>query len=250
MIQLNELITYTNELLNIDNYQDYCPNGLQVVGRTEINKIVTGVSANQELLDKAVANNADAILVHHGYFWKGENPCIVGIKKHRLQTLLKNNISLIAYHLPLDYHDLYGNNVQLAKVLDIKIDVLTMLYAYGEIAKPMSGEGFAAHIKQCLNHEPLYIPGKAKQVKSIAWCVGGAENYLEQVAEAGFDAYLTGEISERTVDIAKETGIHLFVAGHEITERYGIKALGEHLSEKFNLQHINYVIPEKAGTQN
>lgn len=238
MVELKELISYTNELLDIDNYQDFCPNGLQVAGRTQINKIITGVSANQELLDKAVANNADAILVHHGFFWQGENPCIVGIKKNRLQILLKNDVSLIAYHLPLDYHDQYGNNVQLAKVLDIKIDVLTMLYAYGELANPMSGKDFVLYIKKSLNHEPLYIPGKAKKIKTIAWCAGGAQDYVEQVATEGFDAYLTGEISERTIDVAKETGIHLFAAGHEVTERYGIKALGDYLAEKFSLQHM------------
>lgn len=237
MLETKELINYANELLDINNYQDYCPNGLQIAGREQISKIITGVSANKELLDKAVANKADAIIVHHGFFWKSENPCIIGVKKQRLQTLLKNNVNLIAYHLPLDYHDTYGNNVQLAKVLDIKIDTLTMLYAYGELSPSMSGQDFASHIKKCLNHEPLYIPGKTKKITTIAWCAGGAENYIEQAAEAGFDAYLTGEVSERAIDIAKEMGIHLFAAGHEVTERYGIRALGEHLAAKFNLEH-------------
>ncbi len=237
VIELKNLISYIDELLDIDRYQDYCPNGLQVSGREQINKIISGVSASQELLNQAVANDANAILVHHGYFWKDENPCIVGIKKHRLQTLLSNDISLIAYHLPLDFHELYGNNVQLAKLLGININVIMMTYAYGELDASASGKSFAAHIEKHLNRKPLYIPGKTKQIKTIAWCSGAAQDHIEEVAQQGIDAYLTGEISERAVYITRETGIHLFAAGHYATERYGVKALGEHLAEKFDLKH-------------
>lgn len=237
MIELRKLISYGNELLDIDKYQDYCPNGLQVTGREQVNKIISGVSASQELLNQAVADNADAVLVHHGYFWKDENPCIVGIKKQRLQTLLSNNISLIAYHLPLDFHELYGNNVQLAKLLGIKIRVILMKYAYGELSGPISGKNFAMHIEKCLKRKPLYIPGKIKQIKNIAWCSGAGQEHIEAVAQQGFDAYLTGEISERTVYLARETGIHLYAAGHYATERYGVKALGEHVADKFDLKH-------------
>lgn len=238
-MKIKQLISYLDELLDIDNYPDHCPNGLQVQGKEQINKIITGVSACQNLFDQAVANNADAILVHHGFFWQGEDSCVVGIKKQRLQTLLKNNISLIAYHLPLDFNDQYGNNVQLAKVLDIKINVITMLYVYGELAKPMTGEDFAVHLKKSLNREPLYIPGKAKEIKTVAWCTGKAQDYMvEQAAAEGFDAFVTGEIAEPIVHVARETGIHLFAAGHHATERYGVKALGEHLVEKFGLQHL------------
>jgi len=237
-MELKNLISYLDELLDIDNYPDHCPNGLQVQGQEQVKTIITGVSACQNLFDQAIANKADAILVHHGFFWQGEDLCVVGIKKQRLQTLLKNNISLIAYHLPLDFNDQYGNNVQLAKVLDIKIKVITMLYVYGELAKSISGEDFAAHIKKSLNRKPLYIPGKAKEIKTVAWCTGKAQDYMvEQAAAESFDAFVTGEIAEPIVHVARETGIHLFAAGHYATERYGVKALGEHLAEKFNLQH-------------
>lgn len=237
VVELKKLISYTNELLDIDKYQDYCPNGLQVAGRERVNKIITGVSTGLELLNQAVAANADAILVHHGYFWKDEDLCIVGIKKHRLQTLLSNDISLIAYHLPLDFHELYGNNVQLAKLLGIKLKVILMKYVYGELSVSISGKNFAKHIEKCLNQKPLYIPGKTKQIKTIAWCSGAGQEHIEEVAQQGFDAYLTGEISERAVYIARESGIHLFAAGHYATERYGVKALGEHLAKKFDLKH-------------
>jgi dinuclear metal center YbgI/SA1388 family protein len=236
-VELRKLITYIDELLNISRYQDYCPNGLQVTGREQINKIISGVSACQDLLDRAIADDADAVLVHHGYFWKDENPCIIGIKKHRLQTLLNNNISLIAYHLPLDFHEVYGNNVQLAKLLGIKLNVILMKYAYGELVAPTSGKDFAVHIEKYLNRKPLYIPGKTKQIKTVAWCSGAGQEHIEAVAQQGIDAYLTGEISEHAVYIARETGIHLFAAGHYATERYGVRALGEHLAKKFNLKH-------------
>ncbi|MCK4609138.1 MAG: Nif3-like dinuclear metal center hexameric protein [Gammaproteobacteria bacterium] len=238
MILLNELVSYVDNLLDIENYQDYCPNGLQVEGKQEIEKLVVGVSANQELLDQAIGVKADAVLVHHGLFWKGEDPTIVGIKKQRLQTLLKHNISLLAYHLPLDFHELYGNNVQLAKVLGVNLKLLTLDYASGELPKAMEGEDFAQNIANCLEREPFYVKGQSKQIKTIAWCTGAADNQVEQVAAQGIDAYLTGEISERTIDIAKETGIHLFVVGHDTSERYGVKALGEHLASKFALEVI------------
>jgi len=243
MTTITSIATYLHELLNVQNISDYCPNGLQVAGRERIKKIVTGVTACQDLLDAAVVEKADAIVVHHGFFWKGENPCLIGTKYNRLQTLLKNDISLFAYHLPLDLHIEYGNNIQLGKLLNMKnITQATAknnldLIFLGELAHQQSAHDFSNFINLKLNRMPLHIAKTNKLIKTIAWCTGAAANYIEDAIQLGVDAYLTGEISEHTVHTAREAGIHLFAAGHHATERYGVRALGEHLSQKFNLQH-------------
>ncbi len=246
MVDLQELTAYLNTLLELEKFQDFCQNGLQVVGNKKIKKIITGVTACQKLLDAAIEESADALLVHHGFFWKGEDPCVIGIKKNRLSVLLKHDLSLLAYHLPLDMHSIYGNNIQLAKILDINVVESknpfhkfsrSDLIFLGRLQSPMSPEVFSQHINQCLNRQPLHIAGDAEMICSIAWCTGGAQDLVEEAVQLRADAYLTGEISERTVHIARETGIHLFAAGHHATERYGIKALGEHLAEHFDLQH-------------
>jgi len=238
MTSNKEIAHYLNQLLEVEKYRDYCPNGLQVEGCADVKKIITGVTACQKLLDAAVKAKAQMVLVHHGYFWANEDPCIVGIKKQRLMTLLKNNINLLAYHLPLDMHVKYGNNVQLAKLLEIKsisheddLGIFT-----GVLKAPLSERAFAQRIQKKLNRTPLHIPGSARQIKTIAWCTGGAQDYINRLADLNVDAYLTGEVSERTVHIARELGIHFYAAGHHATERYGIQALGQHLAKKFNLQ--------------
>jgi dinuclear metal center YbgI/SA1388 family protein len=235
MTNLTTLTTYLHTLLDVDR--------LQVSGRTPIQKIVTGVTACQDLLTAAIAAKADAVLVHHGYFWKGENPCITGIKYQRLHTLLKNDLSLLAYHLPLDLHPEYGNNAQLGKLLDITLlkrftvkDGLDLL-SLGTLSTAYAGEDFANHLSQKLNRAPLHISKTNKKIHNVAWCTGAAQDFIEAAIDIGADAYITGEISERTVHIARESGIHLFAAGHHATERYGVIALGEHLSERFELEH-------------
>lgn len=238
MVATKRIVNYLAKLLAVDEFSDYCPNGLQVEGKQQLNKIITGVSACQQLLDAAVKANAQAVLVHHGYFWANEDPRIIGIKKQRLAALLKHDINLLAYHLPLDMHLKYGNNVQLAKVLEFNIDAhrnKTNIFT-GKLKQPMSAAALAQHIKHKLKREPLHIAGATRPIKTIAWCTGGAQDYITQLAELNVDAYLTGEVSERTVHIARELGIHFFAAGHHATERYGIKALGEHLAAKFKLQ--------------
>ena len=237
-----ELLNYLNVLLQPDKFVDYCPNGLQITGCQNIKKIVSGVSASQELLNIAVECDAHAVLVHHGYFWKGEDPCIVGIKRNRIATLLKENINLIAYHLPLDAHPIYGNNIQLAKVLDIEVDTKDIskksdLILTGKLYVPQSADDFTNYIAEQLNRQPLHITGGDQKISKIALCTGGGSDFIEQVVDLNVDAFLTGEISERTVYIARETGIHLFAAGHYATERYGVRALGEHLAAQFNLEH-------------
>ena len=241
-MQLSELVAYADRLLAVENFSDYCPNGLQVEGRSEVHSLVSGVTACQALLDAAVERGADAVLVHHGYFWKGENPRIIGMKQRRLATLLRHDISLIAYHLPLDAHPELGNNAQLARVLGLTVtgnaggnNRTPGLVLLGEPAQPMHGDAFAAHIAACLGREPLYVPGNDAPIRRLAWCTGGAQSYIEIALNAGANAFLTGEASEQTVHFARENGLHFFAAGHHATERYGIQALGAHLAGQFTL---------------
>ena len=244
-MRLSELVAYTDRLLAVENFSDYCPNGLQVQGRPEVQTLVGGVTACQALLDAAVERGADAVLVHHGYFWKGENPRVVGMKQRRLATLLRHEISLIAYHLPLDAHPELGNNAQLARVLGLTVTGTAGgnartpgLVMLGEPATPLSGEALAAHLAARLGREPLHIAGTATPIRRLAWCTGGAQSYIEVALNAGADAFLTGEASEQTVHMARENGLHFFAAGHHATERYGVPALGAHLAQQFHLDFV------------
>lgn len=243
MIGLAELVKYTSELLDIDQFQDYCPNGLQVEGRQAVETLVSGVTASQSLVNAAVKAGAHALLVHHGYFWKDEDPRIVGMKRKRLGELLAADINLLAYHLPLDAHPEYGNNRQLANVLHFHINGGLVqagskdIGLHGDLNLPMPAGEFIGYLSTRLGREPLHIPGCADQIKTIAWCSGAAQDYIEAAADLGLDAFLTGEASERTVHVARERGIHFFAAGHHATERYGVCALGDHLAAHFGLNH-------------
>ncbi len=242
MVARSELLEYTNHLLEIDRFNDYAPNGLQVEGREEVTHIVSGVTASFELVMAAVEAGADALLVHHGYFWKGENPCISGMKKRRLQQLLKHEINLLSYHLPLDAHAVYGNNAQLGALLGIfYIDSFGSssppLMMRGEFKQPIPADELSALLNEKLGRPPLHIAGGDALVRSVAWCSGGAQGYIEEAALAGIDAYISGEVSEKTTHIAREMGVHYYAAGHHATERYGIRALSMHLSKRFDLQH-------------
>lgn len=235
------LLEYVNRLLDIDEYEDYAPNGLQVEGAADVTTIVTGVTACQALLDKAVEKKADAVLVHHGYFWKGESPAVIGMKAKRLKTLLAHDINLIAYHLPLDGHDKFGNNAQLAKLMnwsmtgDMALSYGKGVGRVGELKTPLSVEALADMFEEKLQRKPLYIAAHDQEIKTLAWCTGGAQDCLKRAAELGVDAYVTGEASEYNAHQARELGIHFFAAGHHATERYGVKVLGEHLAEKFDV---------------
>jgi dinuclear metal center YbgI/SA1388 family protein len=236
-MEINDLSNYLNGLLQPERFSDYCPNGLQVEGRREINKIVTGVTASMELLQAALQANADAVLVHHGYFWRNEALPITGIKKQRIQFLLQHDINLFAYHLPLDMHAELGNNVMLAKKFDLKITKWVEMLALAEPNKPQTLQTFANLIEAKLNRKPLVIGDLSKQIKRIALCTGAAQGYIEQALAENVDVYVSGEISEQTVHVARESGMSYISAGHHATERYGIQALGEHLAQKFGLQH-------------
>lgn len=234
-----ELEQAINDFLQTFLYKDFSPNGLQVEGKNEIKKIITGVTACQLLLDEAVKVNADAILVHHGYFWKNEPITITGIKAKRIRTLLIHNINLFAYHLPLDGHDRLGNNVLLASKLGILVDArkdLTDLLFKGSLKEALTAHQFKIRIEEVLGHPVLFCGDNAPTIiQRVAWCSGGGQDYIEQAALEGFDAFITGEVSERTIHIAREYGINFYAAGHHATERYGIKALGEWLAKNYDL---------------
>ena len=249
MVRISVLAQYLNDLLSVGAFRDYCPNGLQVGGRDEIKRLVTGVTACQPLITEASACQADALLVHHGYFWRGEAQAIVGMKRERIAALLRADMNLLAYHLPLDAHPTLGNNAQLAKVLGIRQKGTLpgagdpSLVAYGELDKGQEGEAFAQHLASCLGQKPLHIPGKSGQVKTIAWCTGGGQDFIDVAIESGVDAFITGEVSERTFHSAMELGIHFYACGHHATERYGVQALGALLAKKFDLEHTFIEIP-------
>lgn len=248
-VSLEEIENYCNKLLFSDSFKDYCPNGLQVAGKGEIKKIVTGVTACQQLLEGAVDAGADLILVHHGYFWRGEDQRVVSIKKNRLKTLLVNDVSLLAYHLPLDAHAVYGNNVQLAKLMGWQVNsgmdapIGESIVLLGELKKPITGAQLSHQISQKLHREALYIEGHTRAIQKIAFCTGAAQSYIEQVASFGVDVFISGEISEQTVHLARELGVSYIAAGHHATESYGVQALGAHLAEKFDLEHQFIDVP-------
>jgi dinuclear metal center YbgI/SA1388 family protein len=244
-MQSIELESYLTELLKPQQIKDFTPNGLQIQGSENINKVITGVTASKALIDRAIAEQADAILVHHGYFWKNESYVIRGMKHDRIKALLLNDINLFAYHLPLDIHPTLGNNAQLARLFDIKeVEPLEVGNALsvamqGHFEQPCNAEELSQLINRLLERDCLHIPAPSnKPIKTIAWCSGGGQGYIELAAEQGIDAFLTGEVSEQTTHIAHEMDIHFFAAGHHATERYGIKALGEHLAEKHGLEVI------------
>ena len=241
-IPIKQLIQYLDQLLNVNEISDYCPNGLQVEGKADINKIVTGVTASEALIDAAIEQQADVLLVHHGFFWKGENPCILGMKRNRIQKLLANNINLVAYHLPLDVHPELGNNAQLAKLLGIthveRVEGVKPkgVVMKGELSSPTSAETLVADIKQRLNRAPLASSVRQQPISTLAWCTGGGQSYIDIAADINVDAFITGEASEQTIHVSRERQIDFFAAGHHATERYGVKALGQHLIQQFGLK--------------
>lgn len=242
-VSITTLLAALNEYLDAASIPDYCPNGLQVQGKTQIKRIISGVTASQALIDAAIEQQADAILVHHGYFWKGENPCVVGMKYQRIKSLIQHDINLLAYHLPLDVHPEVGNNALLGKLLDLNItgpleaDNPRSVGLIGELKAPMTSQEFAQLIEEKLQRTPLVIDSK-KPIQTVAWCTGGAQGYIEHAITAGVDAFITGEISEHSTHSALENGISYFAAGHHATERYGVQALGEWIAERFGIEHI------------
>lgn len=257
-VTAQSLTRFCDDYLSTDAFEDYCPNGLQVDAGVAIKSIITGVTACEALIDAAIAADADAILVHHGYFWKGESEAITGMKGNRIRKLMQHGISLIAYHLPLDAHPIIGNNARLAERLGLTI--IGALYPneahpVGNIAtcQPQTAMQLSETIAQVLGRAPLHIAGKSitngtidlatsdlesvdlKRLERVGICTGGAQDMIDQAAAMGCDAFISGEISERTTHSARELGIDYFACGHHATERDGIKSLGELVSRQFNL---------------
>ncbi|HEV7855745.1 MAG TPA: Nif3-like dinuclear metal center hexameric protein [Herminiimonas sp.] len=240
-VDRNDLADYLAKTLDITRFRDYCPNGIQVEGRTRIAHIVSGVTASAALLQAAIDDRADAVLVHHGYFWRGEDMRVIGQKHRRLKLLIEHDLNLFAYHLPLDMHPVFGNNAQLANRLGLYADARfgendlgwlgradTSLRTVGDLAQQVGRQ---------LGRTPLLIGDPAQALGRIGWCTGAAQNMLGEAIDAGASVYLSGEISEPTVHLARESGVAYLACGHHATERYGVQALGEHLAQQFGLTH-------------
>jgi dinuclear metal center YbgI/SA1388 family protein len=241
-----DLSRYLDGLLDAARVEDYCPNGLQVEGRPEVRFVASGVTASVALIDAAAAMGADALLVHHGYFWRGEDPRLVGTRKRRIEALLGASLNLYAYHLPLDLHPVFGNNAQLADRIGLVLEGRTGeqdLLCHGAPARVRPLGELSEHIETSLGRAPLVIGEPAREIRRIAWCTGAAQGFFERAIALGVDAYLTGEISEQHVHLARESGVAFIAAGHHATERYGVQAVGEHLAREFGLHHAFIDVP-------
>jgi dinuclear metal center YbgI/SA1388 family protein len=240
-VALSDLVLHLDQCLQPGSFRDYCPNGLQVEGRSSVVRIATGVTANQALIDSAIEWRADALLVHHGYFWKGEAAEIVGMKRRRLASLLGNDVSLLAYHLPLDAHPVMGNNACFGRLLGVSSGApleAQSLVNVGTLPEAISMREMIARIEQVTGRVPFHAgPDQSDSIQKIAWCTGAAQGYIDAAVAADADLFITGEVSEQTVHIAREEGIHFLAAGHHATERYGVQAVGEYLAKKFGLEH-------------
>lgn len=252
MVQLSELIRYCDQLLDSARFPDYSPNGLQVEGRAQVRRLVSGVTASAAFLEQALAAEADAVLVHHGYFWKGEPAVVTGMKRRRLKLLLERDVSLIAYHLPLDAHPALGNNARLGADLGLEpagaVDVggVPGLLMHGRLPQPLSAVAFAERIAGALGRQPLHVAAGEEPIARVAWCTGAAQRFIGEAAALGVAAYVSGEISEPTAHEAREYGLHYFAAGHHATERGGVRALGEHLAQRYGLEHRFVDVPNPA----
>ncbi|MSQ19473.1 MAG: Nif3-like dinuclear metal center hexameric protein [Betaproteobacteria bacterium] len=245
-VDRDALAKYLDEYLSVTMFKDYCPNGLQVEGRARIGRLVTGVTASAALLDAAIAWQADAVLVHHGYFWRGEDARLLGVKRHRIARLIHADMNLFAFHLPLDVHPEVGNNALLGRRLGWTIDTRCgdqNLIAISTLAVPISFAELGRRVEARLARPPLLIGDADRQVARVAWCTGGAQGLFADAIAAGVDAYLTGEVSEQHFHLATESGVGFIAAGHHATERFGIEALGERLAREFGLDHRFIDIP-------
>lgn len=244
VIKRDELVQYFAQMLNISQYKDYCPNGLQVEGCSEISLIVSGVTANLAMIKAAFNLKADAILVHHGCFWYKEDMPIVGFKKQRLKMLLTNDINLFAYHLPLDDHIEFGNNAQFAYQLGLVSDGrfgeknFGWLGKFNKTSMKINTVGDLVQlIKSRFNRTPFLIGNAKQEIDKVAWCTGAAQEFFVAAIETGVKVFISGEISESSVHLARESGVAYIAAGHHATERYGVQALGQHIADKFNIRH-------------
>ena len=242
-VSRQHLLDVCNALLQPERFKDYGPNGLQVEGRAQVQHIVSGVTASRALIDAAIEAKADAIFVHHGLFWRGQDGTVTGWMKQRLQRLLAHDINLLAYHLPLDAHPELGNNAQLGQRLGLQAEQSFGEQALGLLGASTHGHSWAdvhalaAHVQACVSRTPVVVPGDGRALRRIAWCTGGAQGYFEAAIAAGADAFITGEISEPQAHLARETGVAFLACGHHATERYGAPAVAAHVAAKLGLTH-------------
>lgn len=243
MAKLSEIIQWCDGTLKAAEFKDYAPNGLQIEGKTEVNKILCAVTASQAAIDAAIEQKADLLLVHHGYFWKGEPYPITGMRAKRIKALIQHDISLVGYHLPLDAHPTLGNNAAIAEILALEnIEALDSsernpIGNIGYLKQPMSPEAFKALLTEKLGFDTIHLPASTTQVQKISFCTGGAQDYIEKAAQQTCDAYISGEVSERTFYQAQELNVHYFACGHHATERYGVQRLAQAISEQFNIEY-------------
>ena len=245
-MQRTELDEYLAQYLEVARFRDYSPNGLQVEGRASVERLITGVTASLALLEAAIEARADAVLVHHGYFWRGEDARIIGTRRRRIGLLVEHDVNLFAFHLPLDAHPEVGNNAQLGRVLGFPVAGRfgeQELGMYGALDDSVTLDSIARRLEERLQRPPLVVGEASSPVRRIAWCTGAAQGYLEDAIRLGVDLYVTGEVSEQTVHLSRETGVAFIAAGHHATERYGVQALGEHLAQRFGIEHRFIDIP-------
>ena len=231
---------YLDGFLEVGRFKDYCPNGLQVEGDAGIRLLVSGVTASAALIRAAIRLRAQAILVHHGYFWKGEDPTLTGTRRARIKLLLDHGIHLFAYHLPLDAHPEVGNNAQLGRLLGWPVHGTfgeQSLGCWTDLPKAVSPAVLTAAVSRRLGRKALAVGDPPARIRRVAWCTGAAQDMLDAATAAGADAFVSGEISERTVHAAREAGVLYVAAGHHATERFGVQALGEHLARRFGIAH-------------
>lgn len=249
MIERETLLSHLHQMLEADRFKDYGPNGLQVEGKARIHKVVTGVTASLALIEAAVAEGADALLVHHGLFWRGQDGRVTGWMKQRLATLLRHDINLIAYHLPLDAHASLGNNAQWGQRLGWVADARFGDQNLGFIGPAPEGltlEDLANQLRQVMGRDVTVVPGDGRPLGRVAWCSGGAQGHFEQAIAAGADVFLTGEISEPQAHCARETGVAFIACGHHASERWGVQAVGEHLAQRMGVTHTFIDLPNPA----
>ena len=246
MAKLQDIIQWCDQTLKSTEFKDYAPNGLQIEGKTEVHKILAAVTASQDAIDAAIRENADLLLVHHGYFWKGEAYPITGMRGKRIKSLIQHDISLLAYHLPLDSHPSLGNNAAIADLLKLeRIEALDPSERHpigniGYLNQPMPVEDFKKFVSETLKFDVTHLPADKNMIEKVGFCTGGAQDFIVKAAEQGCDAYISGEVSERTFYEAKELGIHYFACGHHATERYGVQRLGQAISEQFDIEYVYF----------
>ena len=243
MTKLQDIIQWCDQTLKSSEFKDYAPNGLQIEGKTEVRKILAAVTASQDAIDAAIRENADLLLVHHGYFWKGEAYPITGMRGKRIKSLIQNDISLVGYHLPLDSHPTLGNNAAIADILELeKIEPLDPSERHpigniGYLKNAISPEGFKNLVTEKLGFNAIHLPAEKSLIQKVGFCTGGAQDFIAQAAKMNCDAYISGEVSERTFYEAKELNVHYYACGHHATERYGVQRLAKAISEQFNIEY-------------